>query len=301
MKKIAVGILTIIGLTLLVPVNAQAANESIVIIDTAIDSTRKEFSGKIIQEVCVIEEGGLCPNGTGSQEGPGSATLPVDKVYKNGFEHGTIMALIANRVNPDINIIFVRIAGIKTNGSMQSFSYITVTKALDWVIRNKEKYNIVSVSASIGHHSLNSGTNYCPIRSVHNAFIANIDKLSTMNVPVMFPSGNDQRDRTRIDFPACIPQVIAVGATNTYSPGLVPTISIFTNTGPEIDFYTLGTFMTPVKNAVGTSGATAAFSAYWAKNYKGSLSETYNYFKSISRVTNNQYVKTGSFIDVLNK
>ena len=298
MKKIAVGIAVVLGLTLLNPVRAQAANESIVIIDTAIDSTRQEFKGKIVQEVCILEDGGLCLNGTTFQEGPGSATLPTSIVYSNGFEHGTIMTLIANKINPDVNIIFIRASGMRLNKPI-SFSYLSVQKALDWVITNKTKYNIVSVSASVGHHNLDSGTNYCPIRATHTKFISNINMLSSLGVPVMFPSGNDQRDRTRIDFPACIPQAVAVGATNTYTSGTVPTISIFTNTGPEIDFYALGTFMTPVKNAVGTSGATAALSAYWAKKYKPSFNETYTYFVSISKPTYNQYVKSGLFIDVL--
>jgi len=299
MKKIAVGIAVVLGLTLLQPVSAQAANESIVIIDTAIDSTRKEFQGKIIQEVCILEDGGLCPNGTTFQEGPGAATLPSNIVYANGFEHGTIMTLIANKVNPDINIIFIRSAGLRSGNKLISFSYLSVQKALDWVITNKTKYNIVSVSASVGHHNLNTGENYCPIKSVHSNFIANINKLSSLNVPVMFPSGNNERDRTRIDFPACIPVAVAVGATNPYTSGTVPTISIFTNTGPEIDFYALGTFMTPIKNAVGTSGATVALSAYWAKKYKLTFNETYAYFVSISKPTYNQYVKNGLFVDVL--
>ena len=33
----------------------------------------------------------------------------------------------------------------------------------------------------------------------------------------------------------------------------------------------------------GTSAATAAFSAYWAKNYKGTYQSTYDYMKSIAK------------------
>lgn len=298
MKKFAVGIAVVLGFTLLQPVQAQAVNESIVIIDTGIDGTRPEFAGKIIYEVCVLESG-LCPNGKTFQEGSGSATLPVDKAYINGFEHGTIMTIIANKVNPNVNIIFIRIAGMNPKtGGMYTFTDLSVTNALNWVVANKNKYNIVSVSSSVGSHSLLSTTDYCPIRATHKQLIANIDKLITMGVPTMFPAGNGT-DRTRIDFPACIPQAVAVGGTNPYTAGQIPTLSIFFNAGNLVDFYTLGTFMTPVKNAVGTSASTAAFSAYWAKNYKGSYKDTYNYMQSISKPTSNQFISTKYFVDIL--
>jgi len=298
MKKIAVGIAIVLGFTLFQPVSAQAANESIVIIDTAIDSTRPEFSGKIIQEVCLVESG-VCPNGTMFQEGSGAASLPVAQAYKNGFEHGTLMSLIALQVNPNVNIIFIRVAGMNPRTQkMHSFSDVSVTRALDWTIANKSKYNIVSVSASAGHASYNSTGNYCPIRATHSKLISNIEKLMSNGVATMFAAGNG-RDRSRINFPACIPQAVAVGGSNTHKAGELPTLSIFFNTAPEVDFYALGTFMTPVKNSVGTSASTVALSAYWAKNYKGTYQATFDYLKSIGKTTSNQFTSTNSFVDVL--
>ena len=298
MKKIAVGIAVVLGLALLNPVQAQAANESIVIIDTAIDSTRPEFKGKIIQEVCLVESG-VCPNGTMFQEGPGAATLPVTQVYKNGFDHGTMMSLIALQVNPNVNIIFIRVAGMNPRTqTMFSYSDVSVTRGLDWTIANKDKYNIVSVSTSAGHASYNSVGNYCPIKATHAKLISNIETLMKSGVATMFAAGNG-RDRSRINFPACIPQAIAVGGSNPHKAGEIPTLSIFFNTSPEVDFYALGTFMTPVKNAVGTSASTAALSAYWAKNYKGSYQATFDYLKSIGKTTSNQFASTNSFVDVL--
>ena len=48
MKKIAVGIILVLGFTTLQPAKANVA-PSIVIVDTAIDSTLPQFSGKLIQ------------------------------------------------------------------------------------------------------------------------------------------------------------------------------------------------------------------------------------------------------------
>ena len=208
MKKIAVGIIAVLSLVLLQPVNAQPA-KSIVIIDTAIDSSIPQLKAKIVQEVCILDRM-TCPNGQKFQEGLGSATLLPSQVYSNGFGHGTSMALIANKVNPDANIVFIRIVGMKPNGTMDNSSVFDIEKALSWVILNKEKYNIVSVSASMGSHTLKTGLNYCPTNATHAGLVGNIDKLLALNVATIFAAGNN-RDYKRIDFPACIAQSVAIG------------------------------------------------------------------------------------------
>ena len=93
----------------------------------------------------------------------------------------------------------------------------------------------------------------------------------------MFAAGNN-RDYSRIDFPACIPQAVAVGGA-TEDDAMAP----YSNAAVEVDFYSLGAFDTQIGRSVGTSAATAAFSAYWAKNYKGTYQSTYDYMKSIAK------------------
>ena len=68
MKKIAVVIVAVFGLTLLQPVQAQTS-PAIAIIDTGIDVTLPELQGKVIYEVCLMEEL-QCPNKKAFQEGP---------------------------------------------------------------------------------------------------------------------------------------------------------------------------------------------------------------------------------------
>ena len=53
MKKIAVGIIAVLSLVLLQPVHAEP-NKSIVIIDTAIDSSIPQLKAKLVQEVCIL-------------------------------------------------------------------------------------------------------------------------------------------------------------------------------------------------------------------------------------------------------
>lgn len=295
MKKIAVGIAVVLGLTFFAPAYAET-QKSIVIIDTAIDSTRPEFKDRLIYEVCILQSY-KCPNGQYFQEGIGAATLPVNQVYLNGFDHGSIMSSIATQVNPSVQFIFIRIAGMTKSGTMDSISDTQVTKALDWVIANKQKFNIVSVSSSLGSHTLKSGVDYCPIKPVHATLIGNINKLIDLGVPTIFPSGNSM-DLTRVDFPACIKSSIAVSAVNEKTVEGYR-IAPYANTGPDVDFYTLGAFNNPIKRSVGTSASAVAFSAYWSKMYKGTYQLTYDYMKSISQPAENTKVKTTTFIDIL--
>jgi hypothetical protein len=291
MKKIAVGIMAVFSLVLLQPVHAEP-NKSIVIIDTAIDSSIPQLKAKLVQEVCFIGSM-VCPNGQRFQEGPGAATLPSAQALKGGFEHGTIMALIANQVNPNADIIFVRIAGMLKNGKMDTYNINEVTKALTWVVNNKQKYNIVSVSASMGNHNLGTGPNYCPIRKTHAELIGNIDKLSASGVATIFAAGNN-RDYSRIDFPACIPQAVSIGGA-TEDNAMAP----YSNAAPEVDFYSLGAFDTQISRSVGTSAATAAFSAAWAKNYKGTYQATYDYFVSVSKTAVGRTTTTNRLVSLL--
>jgi hypothetical protein len=291
MKKVIMGLVAVFSLTLLQPVHAEP-NKSIVIIDTAIDSSIPQIKAKLVQEVCFIGSM-VCPNGQKFQEGPGAATLPSSKALTGGFEHGTIMALIANKVNPDADIIFVRIAGMLKNGKMDTYSINEVTKALTWVVNNKQKYNIVSVSASMGNHNLGTGSKYCPIRATHAELIGNIDKLSASGVATIFAAGNN-RDYSRIDFPACIPQAVAVGGA-TEDDAMAP----YSNAAVEVDFYSLGVFDTQIARSAGTSAAAVAFSANWAKNYKGTYQSTYDYFVSISKSAVGRTTATNRLVSLL--
>ena len=291
MKKIAVGIIAVLSLVLLQPVQAQPT-KSIVIIDTAIDSSIPQLKAKIVQEVCILDRM-TCPNGQKFQEGLGSATLLPSQIYSNGFDHGTSMALIANKVNPDVNIVFIRIFGMKANGTRDNASVFDIEKALSWVILNKEKYNISSVSSSMGSHVLGTGEKYCPTNATHSGLVGNIDKLLALNVPTIFSAGNN-RDYKRIDFPACIPQAVAVGGA-TEDDFMSP----FSNSAPEVDFYFLEVFKVNRSNFRGTSASAVAFSAYWAKNYKGTYQSTYDYFVSVSKKSVGKTTKTDRLVSLL--
>ena len=108
-------ITVLISLSLVVPLTVHTASAAtpaptIAILDTALDSSLPAFQGKIVQEVCILQYG-LCPNGQSFMEGVGAAAMSANTINLNGFDHGTQMASVFLKTNPNANIVFVRIIG----------------------------------------------------------------------------------------------------------------------------------------------------------------------------------------------
>jgi len=286
-KKI---ITALLALTLVLPTTAHAAlkNQTIdsppvlAIIDTAVDMSIPEFKDKVIYEACFIEWS-TCPNGKTSMEGPGSAGMPLDFMQKNGFDHGTQMVSSAIQTNSNIKIIFIRIIGNTANGTKQITTEKSVVSAMQWVYDNKDKFNIQAVSMSQGTHTLLNGPNYCP-NTPSTASIVNV--LKSAGIPSFFPTGNS-KDYLRIDWPACIADSIAIGAT---MPG--DYIAAYGNFDSKLtDFFALGSLRVKVPgnsfiNAAGTSVAAQVAAATWvgikSKNPSMSYQDIYSLLMSKS-------------------
>jgi hypothetical protein len=267
-KKVVGLFLIAFGFAFLPAVHAQE-KVSIAIIDTGVDTSQVS----VHHEVCIMEEK-RCPNKQVFMEGPGSAT----RAAINGFEHGTDMVRVAQSINPNANIIFIRIVPADKNDKNPMFAAVnsnsTVKQALDWVVDNKTKFNIVATSTSFSEYSkFKKGANYCPVNAGLQRTVASLQNL---NVGVFFSAGNDYR-ANQIGYPACIAESIAVGASNADNR-----VELYSNRAPEIDFFALGTYDILGKRIMGTSPATAALAANWSKNYKGSHKSTYDYLKSVS-------------------
>jgi hypothetical protein len=283
-------ITALLSLSLIVPLTVHTASASstaptIAILDTALDSSLPAFQGKVIQEVCILQFG-LCPNGQSFMEGPGAAAMSASAITMNGFDHGTQMASVFLRTNPNANIVFVRIIGDRS-GVRQPAGEPTVFNALNWVKNNASKYNIQAVSMSQGHHNIGpAGTDYCPKTPVTEQAVKD---LMSMQIPVFFPSGNG-RDYNRIDWPACIEASISVGHVDQQNE--ISTAS--NNDATRLDFFALGFFTTAgpgnvLKNISGSSSATQVMAANWLayKSAKPSATyqETLNAFKQTASST----------------
>lgn len=269
-------ITVLLSLSLIVPMavhaNAASAAPTIAILDTALDSSLPAFQGKVVQEVCILQSG-LCPNGQSFMEGPGAAAMSATTINMNGFDHGTQMASVFVKTNPNANIVFVRIIGDKA-GVRQPAGEATVYNALNWVKANALKYNIQAVSMSQGHHNVGAlGTDYCPKTPVTEQAVKD---LMSMQIPVFFPSGNG-RDYSRIDWPACLDVSVSVGYTDQQGE-----ISSSSNTdAAKLDFFALGFFTTAgpgniLKNISGSSSATQVMAANWIAYKTAKPSATYD-------------------------
>jgi hypothetical protein len=296
----------ILALALFIPATANAANLSnksvgtptIAILDTAIDTSLPIFKDKIVYEACVIQWAS-CPNGLNQMEGSGSAVLKPEWISKNGFDHGTQMASIAVMANPNVKIVFVRIVGANSIGLRQATGEASLYNALDWVLKNKDRFNIQAVSMSQGHSNFVAGPDYCPKTPITEQ---KINDLINAGIPTFFPTGNS-RNYSKIDWPSCIPQSIAIGATMPAG-----TIAIYSNYDPlRTDFFAQGTTRAITVgnkqiNFAGTSAATVIAATQWAtiKTAKPNLtySQIYELISKTSTPTSSAKITGGKLINL---
>jgi hypothetical protein len=300
-KKITTAL---VALLLVVPTASHAAlkntstEPTLAILDTAIDTSLPLFKDKIIQEVCLLERG-PCPNGETYMEGPGAASMTPDLIKKNGFDHGTQMTYIALINNPNMKIVFIRIIGNNPNGVRQVATEAAVYNALQWVIDNKDKYNIKAVTMAQAANNWVAGENYCPKTPVTQS---KIQTLVANNVPVFLPAGNDF-NYTKLRWPACLPESISVGASMPSKA-----VAIYTNYDAKlIDFFALGTTITygpgNVKAPIaGTSASIQSAAAAWLalSSAKPELtySQIYDLISRTSTTISNSKVKGAKLIDL---
>jgi hypothetical protein len=153
---------------------------------------------------------------------------------------------------------------------------------------------------SQGHSSgRNPDPNYCPSTPITEG---KINTLMNAGIPVFFPTGNG-RNYTKIDWPACIPSAIAIGATMP-----AETIAIYSNHDPLLtDFFALGQVKATIPggrivNSGGTSGATVIAATHWAtiKASKPHLtySQIYDLISKTSKPTYNSKITGGKLINL---
>jgi len=272
MKTKVLLICAALGLALLsTPANA-ASDKTLVIIDSGINTNLDWAKSAVIEEACFIEYG-LCPNGKSSMTGPGAATLDPKLVVDKAMSHGTQMASIAVTVNPNVKIVFVRVVGM-SKGYANTYTTKALSLALDWVSANAARLNVGAVSVSFGRAYKEAA---CPIETKLQDQIIG---LASVNVPVVVSTGNESNQK-KINYPACIPQAIAVGATDTrYTvkniQGWVYPIMLISNSSPDLDLYAMGRWTVTDVNGVkavslGTSGATVSVATRLAQELSGGL------------------------------
>ena len=249
-----------LGLSLLATPAHAAGDKTLVIIDSGINTQLPWAKAAVVEEACFIEYG-MCPNKLSSMTGPGAASLDATLVKDTAMSHGTQMASVAVAANPDIKIVFVRIVGMSAKGYANTYTTKAVSQAMEWVVANAARLNVGAVSISIGRVYKEAA---CPVLA-EPKLQSQIVGLAAINIPTVISAGNNS-DQKKINYPACIPQAIAVGATDTpYSmqqvTGWVYPIMLISNSSADLDLYALGRAATTdvygnTSVSLGTSNAT---------------------------------------------
>ena len=259
MTRVIVAVLVALGVITAVPAHADVP-ASIAVIDSGAPAG---LFNNIVGEYCVVEFF-TCPNGQSTMEGTGASVIPVST--SANLTHGSEMMSIMNQVEPNAKLVSIRIVGI-TNNLPAIYTLAAVKSALDWVIVNQVKYNIQVVNISQGKVFANC--------AVPAGLDTDITALVAKGVKVVAATGNDG-NRTAMFAPACLPNVISVGATDNPDPGTTgktwdpkakPTIATYSNGNAQTTYYTNGRYYTTQpsgkqKFMVGTSNASAAMSAF---------------------------------------
>jgi hypothetical protein len=288
MKK---ALLALLSAALLITVvqPAQAEDQKVLaIIDTAINSDKLPA---VIYEACFTQSLTMaCPNGKTFMEGKGSASAFWPTAINSNTYHGDSMVKAATAVNPNLKIVFVRVADVNNLGNnvIRAESLIS---AIKWVSDNAEKYSIDAVSLSL------SGTNQnnCTDQTTTNSVVS----LASKNIPIFAATGNDG-SKTTVGFPACVSGVIGVGASTEQFDGGVRLGETATNRGPGLDVLTVGSIGITKYNGSsltlsGSSGANViTASAYIKKN-------TYNAFGEYVNSLPKELVKFVDYFTIVNK
>ena len=264
MKKVITILLMVVPITYFTSSPSSAElQKSVVIIDSGVD-TQGFLKNYIVDEACFIEYG-KCPNGLASMTGVGAAHISPSSTKDRVFSHGSEMASAVIARNPNVKIVMIRIIGMSSNGYASTFTPKAVALALAWVNENAARLNVTAVLTSIGRE--NKG-GVCQIEKPLQDLVIS---LNGKGVQVISSTGN--RARNFIDYPACIPEVVAVGATDKPYKlkgwGMIQPVQQASNFGVELDFVMPGWFTSTTldgskKVTVGTSNSAAAFAGLWS-------------------------------------
>jgi hypothetical protein len=264
MKKISALIFAM--LLAFIPVSGNATetttreSKAIVIIDSYFDSSK--ISGDVV-DVCIAVVGcEFTPN-------------PISGV-SSAFNHGTAMADLARKANPDAKLVLLRAASATKHPRTGVVSLAVINgndflNGLRWVASNKDSVGAVSFSYQINGNMTKIGD--CRLSNVGLVNVAVVDPqirstisdLKNAGVPVFTSTGNDS-NRKPVAYPACIPDVMSVAAG--MGNGFLPSSNHDANTDyvgslPVGSYTYLSSVFGFIPHA--TSSATVSVAALWTR------------------------------------
>jgi subtilisin family serine protease len=230
---------------------------TVAVLDTGIDGNNPDFRGRLVAEQCFCDNmdgTGCCPNGSVTQSGPGAAS------DDNG--HGThVSGILAGGgasapagVAPRANIVAVKV--MDAENSFKSFTQIY--HALEWILQKHGDVRVINMS--LGSYSLFSSSD-CGVMALHDGLQQVIGALRERGILITASAGN-QSSLTGTTLPACMADVLGVGATYdaagrqtafcTVAAAQVDDVACFSNTTDAIDLLAPGAVITASKRGGGS-------------------------------------------------
>jgi hypothetical protein len=232
---------------------------TVAMLDSGLDAQHPDLVNDVEVEQCFCSgNGGCCPNRQPSQSGPGSA------LDDNG--HGTNVGgiitsdgTIAPRgAAPDAKVVAVKVLAADNSFCCSS----DVVAGLDWVLNNRPEVDIVNMS--LGTSDLFSGD--CDsATSYTSSYATAVNGLRQRGVLVFASAGNNKA-QSAMAAPACVANVISVGAVYDASLGSetfsgvctdattrADQVTCFSNSDARTDLFAPGAVTTSTGLGGGTS------------------------------------------------
>ena len=217
---------------------------TVAVLDSGFDSDHPDLVGALVHEACFggfgSGDAGFCPDGSSRQVGSGSA--------EDDHDHGThVSAIVASRgvvggvgVAPSANI-----AALKVLDAGNSFYRSSeIVAALDYIANNPE-IGVDVINMSLGTNRLFTGN--CDEVAAYTQSGAEVVNLLRENGVIVFAAAGNNGSTTGMGFPACLENVISVGASNNNDQP-----ASFTNSNSETDIFAPGVGIVAAKRDGGT-------------------------------------------------
>ncbi len=208
----------------------------VAVLDSGLDTDHSDLAASLIHQECFLDNdgsidgNGLCPNGSDRQSGVGAA--------EDNAGHGThVTGIIASRGNqssvgvaPGAEIVSIKVtAGPSFSGVFYYFSEIVA--ALDFIINNRPDVQIINMSLvtnAVFTGDCDNSTSWTM------AGASAINTLRARGV-IAFASSGNTGSGTQMAAPACLSNVISVGATDN-----ADNVASFTSSNASTDIMAPG-------------------------------------------------------------
>ena len=208
----------------------------VAVLDSGLDSDHDDLGDDLLHQQCFLDHDGLingiglCPNGSDRQSGPGAA--------EDDAGHGThVTGIITSRgqkssvgVAPDAQVVALKVlAGPSFAG--QFFYFSEIVAALDYLINQRPDVKVINMS--LGTYDIFPGN--CDNTTAYNMAGASAINTLRANGVTAFASAGNNGSGLIMTSPACLSQVISVGATD-----LSDAVASFSNSNAQTDLMAPG-------------------------------------------------------------